>query len=390
MHKMKVLQCFDNYLSLTENWAYRLLSNIPNVENSVIAREFLKANNYHPNFTFYDNPLPSYYKVFDNKALNSLHFRSLQKVNEWLWPLYLNKVLTKENFAVMHSHYGPTAWHYLKFARKSKIQHVISFYGFDYKVLPNNYPVWLERYKILFKEAHAFVCEGKYGVQQLIDLGCPPEKVHVVHLGVEPDKIPYHNRTKSEGNLQLLQVASFREKKGFIYTVKAFKNALKDCPNMHLTLVGGASGNPIYNEILAYLKEHQIEHKVTILAAIDFPKLHEFMENFHVFIHPSCHAKDGDCEGGAPVVLLDAQATGMPVISTFHCDIPEEVVHEQTGFLVEERDIEALTSCIKTMYFLPEEQYTIFSKRARSHIEKKFDIRMNSNALKEIYDQLNS
>ncbi len=62
---------------------------------------------------------------------------------------------------------------------------------------------------------------------------------------------------------------------------------------------------------------------------------------------PVATLKDMDCEGGAPVVLLDAQATGMPVISTTHCDIPDEVVHGETGLLSPEKDVGALAELIK-------------------------------------------
>ena len=66
------------------------------------------------------------------------------------------------------------------------------------------------------------------------------------------------------------------------------------------------------------------------------------MEGYHVFIQPSCYTATRDCEGGAPLVLLNAQATGMPVITTTHCDIPDEVIHNETGLLTAERDIEGL------------------------------------------------
>ncbi len=72
--------------------------------------------------------------------------------------------------------------------------------------------------------------------------------------------------------------------------------------------------------------------KITFIDSINFEKLHEFMKNYQVFIHPSCYTDQRDCEGGAPIAILDAQATGMPVISTTHCDIPDEVIDKMVGY----------------------------------------------------------
>jgi colanic acid/amylovoran biosynthesis glycosyltransferase len=62
--------------------------------------------------------------------------------------------------------------------------------------------------------------------------------------------------------------------------------------------------------------------------------------------NPSQWSEDGDCEGGAPVILLDAQARGLPVIATQHADIPFVVQHDVSGFLVPERDVNALKDAI--------------------------------------------
>jgi colanic acid/amylovoran biosynthesis glycosyltransferase len=61
-----------------------------------------------------------------------------------------------------------------------------------------------------------------------------------------------------------------------------------------------------------------------------------------IVIAPSITGRDGDTEGGAPVVVIEAQAAGIPVVGTMHCDIPNIVVDEETGLLCEERDVETL------------------------------------------------
>lgn len=77
--------------------------------------------------------------------------------------------------------------------------------------------------------------------------------------------------------------------------------------------------------------------------------------------------------GGAPVVLLNAQATGMPVISTVHCDIPEEVINGETGLLTQEKDIDSLSESIKVFYNMDNNEYQTYCHNARVHIEENYD-----------------
>jgi colanic acid/amylovoran biosynthesis glycosyltransferase len=95
-----------------------------------------------------------------------------------------------------------------------------------------------------------------------------------------------------------------------------------------------------------------------------------------------------ECEGGAPVVLLDAQMVGLPVISTFHCDIPEEVIDGVTGLLSNEKDIDSLRDDISRFYRMDDSEYQTFSKNARKHVAENYDSRKNSIALKSVYEEV--
>ena len=212
----------------------------------------------------------------------------------------------------------------------------------------------------------------------------------MLRLGVDAEAIPFFRRKKSEHELRLLQIATLREKKGHIYTVRSFADALETCPNMSLTIVGSNEHNGVKEEIDRFIDENGISKKVTLMDWIDFSRLHEFMKEYHVFIHPSCYSKERDCEGGAPIVLLDAQATGMPVISTTHCDIPDEVIDCETGLLTPEKDVEALSNSISSFYRMNQLEYGSFAENARSHVLEKYNIRINSAYLRRAYEQVAS
>ena len=286
----------------------------------------------------------------------------------------------------MHVHFANMGWFYRKIAQKLNKPLVISFYGWDYERLPFLYPKFKKRFQILFAQADAFICEGPHGAKILASHGCPKEKIKIVKLGVQVDKIAYVQRAKKANELSLLQLASFTQKKGHIYTVQAFKLALIKCPNMHLTLVGGDAG--VKKEIESFVLSHLLQDKVTILEAIDYTLLYAFLADYQVFTQPSCYAEDMDCEGGAPIALLDAQATGMPVIATTHCDIPMEVVDQKTGLLSPEKDVSSLAENIKRFYEMDQEKYDSFAQAGHKHVVAKFDIGKNVMHLTKTYSEL--
>jgi colanic acid/amylovoran biosynthesis glycosyltransferase len=97
----------------------------------------------------------------------------------------------------------------------------------------------------------------------------------------------------------------------------------------------------------------------------------------------SVTAEDGD-EEGTPTVLLEASSTGLPVVSTWHSGIPEIVVDGETGFLVPERDSEALAERLGQLLDRPE-LWRSMGRNGRRHIEESFDARTLSRELVQHY-----
>lgn len=376
-----VLHCFGTYLPVTENWAYRLIQNLPDHEQLVAAGKFIDCEFYSLKTKYLRRPLSR--RSPAPVGLRRL-WRYLDSFLIQLYPLWLMWRLRRYRIEVVHCHFADTGWHYRKLARHLNASLVVSFYGRDYEYLPTIQPEWRPRIRQLLKEADALVCEGPHGSRILESMGCDRSKIHICRLGIEPEAISYKKRIKVSEELRLLQVASFREKKGQVDTIRAFARALPTCPNATLTLVGSGA-DKVAAEIHSAIAAEGVGSQVRILDQIDFSHLHDFMQNYHVFIHPSVHTPLNDCEGGAPVVLLDAQATGMPVISTWHCDIPEEVIHGHTGLLSKEHDVEGLRQAIEKFYLMDQEEFQNFSQKARDHVMRNFDARASGRALAAIY-----
>lgn len=386
---LNVLHLFDLYLPHTMNWAYRSMLATPGTKSWVAAPWIVQNEYFHPDFRFFIRPWQS------GQALPATEW-----TQEWLsaklirsekyWPLYrhwLQKQLAQERPDIIHAHFGPVGCHFLPLAQKLNIPLMTSFYGYDYESLPFRKPAFREKYRRLFQGAAAITAMGPHGREVLVASGCPAEKAHVQPLSIDPAEFPFVARPKIAGQLQMVQVGTITEKKGHLITLQAVQIARQRCPQLHLTIAGEHFNQAIVREMQTYLEEHNLREHVTWLDFLPHAQLPEFLGQFEVFIHPSHYTAHRDCEGG-PVVLLEAQATGLPVISTWHFDIPTEVLHERTGLLAPEQDPVALASHIERFYWMENTEYQGFSTAARQHVAANFHVASAGITLSKLYQAL--
>ncbi len=392
---MKALHLLNRYLAPTENWIYQLIKNAPGVRNYIGALAFI-PNEFLNDSDFVYLPHIAGGREAESNATPLTSPRNLLKKARLrlglIWKgdyeSYLINTFKNDKPDVVHAHFAPRGWRFRKLAGRLKVPYVVSFYGYDYERLPFERPEYRERYRKLFKIADQFLCEGAHGVNILSEMGCPGDKIAIVRLGVDIDQIPFLRRTKIKDQLRLVQIATLTEKKGHLYTIRAFAEALKTCPEMTLTLAGKEKGAGLKAALQREIAELGITGRVTWFDQVDYASLYAFLSRFDVFIHPSCYAADRDCEGGAPIVLLDAQAIGLPVISTLHCDIPEEVVQGETGLLSAEKDVAGLAESIRFFYGLDDAGYQPWSLAARRHVETNYDAKKSGLQLKAVYQSL--
>ncbi len=391
---LHILHLFGTYLPQTENWAYRLIRHAPDTRTFIAAKHYTDDNRFRdPVFTFSDRTFGNLEKRYER--LRSNHPLELpEKIFLRLFKFprrYLNDIArfaSENKIDIVHAHFAPVAWFYRAIPRRLGVPFVVSFYGWDYERLPHTHPVYKKRYRQLFERADAFVCEGPHGASILRRHGCPEDKIHVIPLGIRPGDVPFYHRTKAPGRLRLVQVARFTEKKGFMDTVKAFHRALAEYPNLYLRLVGSDGTSEVAKAVHAYVRTHGLEAKVHITGPVPYEQLPDLLKDYHVFIQPSRYAADRDCEGGAPVTLLEAQATGMPVIATEHCDIPTFVADGQTGLLAPETDVDALARHIIRFCRMGQEEFDEFAHAARARVLAHYHIKQNATKLSDLYRQL--
>ena len=295
---------------------------------------------------------------------------------------------------LVHAHFGLSGYNFLKLKKIFKLPLVTTFYGCDLSLLPSQNPEWKIKYKELFKEGEKFLVEGNQMKKCLIELGCPEEKIIVQHLGIDLDRINFVPRKLSENEgIGILISASFREKKGIPYAIEAFGRVKQAHPELKLklTIIGDSGCSPAEEaekeKIFGVIQKYNLKDCVNMLGYQPYPVFLRELYRHHLFLHPSIHASDGDTEGGAPVSIIEASASGMPILSTTHCDIPEVVINGKSGYLVPERDRDALAEKLEFLVLNPG-IWEQMGKKGREHVEKTHDVIAQVQRLEEIYDKV--
>jgi colanic acid/amylovoran biosynthesis glycosyltransferase len=296
--------------------------------------------------------------------------------------LALDAVLRRKRpYDVVHGHFGPNgvlAAHLRRMgAHAAPI--VTTYHGIDVT------RTMAERgagfYRVLFEDGDLHLPVSALFRRILVDAGCPPERTLVHHMGVALGDLPFRERRAPEdGVTRLVTVARLVEKKGVEFGVRAVAALARDGRAVRYEIVGDG---PRRAEIEALVRSLDLEAVVRVHGWLDRPGVRALLDRAHVLLAPSVTAADGDQEG-IPMVLMEAMASGLPVVSTVHSGIPELVEDGVGGHLVPERDVEALAACLARLVGRPE-SWGPLARAARSRIEAEFDVDALNDRLVELY-----
>jgi colanic acid/amylovoran biosynthesis glycosyltransferase len=296
---------------------------------------------------------------------------------------YFESVLRKRKARLLHAHFGHNGVYALKVSRKLNIPQITTFYGMD---LSNRQMVAeLESdYREMFRHGVLFLVEGAHMKEKLAQLGCPPEKIKIQRIAIPVEKITFRPRNAKKASEPAIFIfgGRFAEKKGLIFALEAMRIAREKRQDFEFRIIGAGR---LEDEIRAMISRRSMESYVKLLGFLDYSRYLQEMEGADVFIHPSVTAADGDSEGGAPTTILEAQAMGMPIVSTLHADIPNVVVPGQSALLAPERDAVALAEHV--LYLLENrDTWLPMGEAGRKFIEEKHDIRIEVVNLERHYN----
>jgi colanic acid/amylovoran biosynthesis glycosyltransferase len=235
-------------------------------------------------------------------------------------------------------------------------------------------------YRYVFEVGSLCLPVSAHWQQKLESSGCRPERIQVHRMGIDTQGLA-DAREARPAWLSLLSVARFVEKKGLTYAISAFARVAGRFPEARYSIIGDG---PLRDELLAQVQAAGLQDRVQLLAPMDGDGVRQALATAGLFLLPSVTAADGDKEG-IPVVLMEAMACGLPVVSTFHSGIPELVDDRLTGFLVPERDVNSLAECL-TKLLSDAQLAQQMGAAGRLKIRQEFDITMLNDRLVELFE----
>lgn len=379
----RVLHNTPVWLPQTQTWIYNQVRYLPSgIEAHISCGRTENLDQFRvPNIHCFADQ--SVIKQYWDKGLRSLRLRRHSA--------FPAEVARRHRIGILHSHFGHEGWKDMGIARRAGLKHVVTFYGLDVNYLPRSRPVWLDRYQDLFAHVDAILCEGPHMAECIVALGCPAPKVHVQHLGVAIDDIPFAPFAWQPGDpLRVLIAASFREKKGIPLALEALARLRARIP-VEITVIGDAGAEPRARaektKILDMIDRHKLTDAVRMMGYQPHSRMLEEARRHHIFLSPSITASDGDTEGGAPVSLIEMSASGMMVVVSTHCDIPEVIVDGITGLLAPEGDLNGLVDRLEWAIGHWQDWEAI-REAARKHVEEQYDARLQAEKLAVIYQTL--
>lgn len=284
-------------------------------------------------------------------------------------------------YDVVHAQFGPVG-NSFRFARALwRAPLVVSFHGYDFSAWPRQ--AGRDAYVRLFATADAVTVNSRHTWDRLADLGCPPERLHLLPVGVDLDATPFQERGRApDGEVRALTVARLVEKKGIAYAIRAVAQARAAYPELVYHIAGDG---PLRAELETLARDLGVAEQVIFHGAADSETVRHLLSGAHLFILPSVTAANGDQEGQG-LALLEAQAAGLPVLATDHNGFSESVVPGQSGFLVPERDVAALAERLSYLLGRPED-WPALGRRGRRHVAAHFDIRALNRQLVALYQE---
>ena len=294
----------------------------------------------------------------------------------------LANLLARRDADLMHVYFGHTGVHLLPFIQRWPRPVVVSFHGMDVQTRAHD-PSYEVKLRELLQAATLVLARSQSLLDRLHELGCPEAKVRMNRTGIPLDLYPEITRElPKEGAWHFVQACRLIEKKGLDDALHAFAQFSKTHPQARLTIAGEG---PLRESTEALSKELGVGDRVRFAGFLKGAELSALYHQAHVFIHPSRMTSDQNQEG-VPNSMLEAMATGLPVIATLHGGIPEAVRDGVTGFLSAERDRDGLHQSMMTLT-RAESVWRTMGEAAASDVRKNFESKAQIANLEAAYDE---
>lgn len=218
---------------------------------------------------------------------------------------------------------------------------------------------------------------------RLAALGCPDALLVIQPILFEIDRFPFRPPRPYSDRAVILQACRFVSKKGVDLTIRAFARVASEHPGLELRLIGDGPERPRLEQLA---RQSGVADRIRFLGMQSHEDYARELCSADVFIQPSRTARNGDGEGGAPTTLLEAQAVGVPIVSTNHADIPW-IVDPTAALLAREEDVVGLAAQLKHLMTHPHE-WVERARLGRRRVTERHAPDRGMRSLEGVYDRI--
>lgn len=297
--------------------------------------------------------------------------------------------LAKLEAALVHIHFGTDAVDFWPVARRLGVPVIVTLHGYD---IMTHKRVWESiggargRYPERLiamsrsKKVH-FIAVSEAVRRHAVEFGLPRERIAVQYIGIDVDKFRRTGKPIGERRPHILFVGRLVEKKGVRYLIEAYTRILQRVPNAELTVVGDG---PLRAELEALARKLNVAPR--FVGSQTPEQINTRLGEARAFCLPSVRAAGGDAEGFG-MVLLEAQACGVPVVTSALGGAQEGMADGVTGFAFAECDVDALAAALEKL-LVNDELATRMSDAAQLFVAEHFDLRRCTRSLERFYDDI--
>jgi colanic acid/amylovoran biosynthesis glycosyltransferase len=287
---------------------------------------------------------------------------------------------------LVYAHFAPDGYAAMQLAEELGVPLVTALHGYDVTMSDRAMGAtrlgreYLQGRSTLQRMGALFLACSTYVRKRGLEMGYPADRtiVHSIGVDVERFKPPPTLRQRDK---TVLFVGRLVEKKGCGSLIEAMVEVQRCCPAAQLVVIGGGPLRADYEARAASLGV-----RCRFLGIQPTAVVCQWMARSAVFCVPSVVAASGDAEGFG-MVFIEAQAMGLPVVSTLSGGIPEAVINGETGLLVTEHDRQALTEAILQL-MEDEELWQRYSLAGRKNVVSHFNLAQQTRRLESVFELL--
>lgn len=299
--------------------------------------------------------------------------------------------LRREAASLIHVHFATDAVAYWPLVRRLGLPVVITLHGYDINVYRETWergflPSFNNRYPgrllaLAAQDRVHFIAVSEAIKRRAVEYGIPPERISVRYIGIDLSRFRFDGRPLCKRRRRILYVGRMVEKKGGALLLRAYARVRATIPDAELVMIGDGPLLQTHTELA-----HDLNVPVAFLGNRPSSEVKQQIDEARVFCLPSITASNGDAEGLA-MVILEAQACGVPVVTSARGGVTEGIIDGVTGFSFAERDIATLGERLIKL-LLDDDLSSSMSRHAARYMAERFDIRQCTKSLEDLYENL--